>query len=59
MSWIFNRYDEKLFLKAIQISLRGYRESILKLFEDFVDAIDNHVQSLADNGDIVSLQDVN
>ena len=54
MTRIFNRQGENLFPEAIQIALRGYRETKLKPFEEVVDEFDSHVQSLTDNGDIVS-----
>ena len=55
MTRIFNRQDEKMFPKAIQVALSGYRENKLNPYHQAVEEFDQHVQNLADNGDIVSV----
>ena len=51
----FNRQDEKMFPEAIQVALSGYRQNKLKPYNQVVEEFDQHVQSLANNGDIVSV----
>ena len=55
MTRIFNRQDEKMFPEAIQVALSGYRENKLKPYHQAVEEFDQYVQSLANNGDIVSV----
>ena len=52
---ISNRQDEKMFPEAIQVALSGYRENKLKPYHQVVEKFDQHVQSLAENGDIDSV----
>ena len=54
----FNRQDEKMFPEAIQVALSGYRENKLKPYNQVVEEFYQHVQSLADNGVVVSLSHV-
>ena len=55
MTRIFNRQDEKMFREAFQVALPGYRENKKRPYHQVVEEFDQHVQSLADNGDIVSV----
>ena len=55
MTRIFNHQDEKMFSEAIQLALSGYREKKLNPYHQAVEEFGQHVQSLADNGDNVSV----
>ena len=52
---IFNREDIQLFPMEVQITLRRLKESLAKPYENIVQQFNSYMQSLADDGAIVSV----
>ena len=52
---ILNRADTKIFLIEVQLCLRRLKESLAKLYGDIVEQFNVYTQSLADDGDLISV----
>ena len=56
---IFNReYMQVFFPMEVQLTLRRLKESLAKLYENIVEQFNSYMQSLADDGAIVSVSKV-